>query len=85
MHLKLGPGARARWLLRVALTALAIVSVAAPVDALTPAQRVILLSGKKHVTPPAPSLTGGLLLVDGTDPVFLVNGTSGVCLTGGGC
>jgi hypothetical protein len=28
---------------------------------------------------------GSLFLVDGTDPVFLVNGTSGVCLTGGGC
>lgn len=29
--------------------------------------------------------TGGLLLVDGTDPLYLVNGTSGVCLVAGGC
>ena len=44
--------------------------------------------GDVGFTPPGgggggPSL--GLLLVDGTDPVYLVNGSSGLCLVAGGC
>lgn len=30
-------------------------------------------------------IVGNLFLVNGTDPVFLVDGASGLCLTGGGC